>query len=59
MPPKPAPGFKGNKSHLPQKPCAACGLPMTWRKKWARSWESVLYCSDACRKAKGMKPDTP
>lgn len=23
---------------------------MTWRKKWARNWEQVLYCSDACRR---------
>ena len=37
------------KADLPQKPCAACGRPFTWRKKWARDWEQVLYCSDACR----------
>jgi len=29
---------KGNKSYLPQKPCAVCGKPMTWRKKWAKNW---------------------
>lgn len=23
---------------------------MTWRKKWERDWESVRYCSDACRR---------
>lgn len=23
-----------------------------WRKKWARSWDSVRYCSDACRRRK-------
>ncbi|NDH83213.1 MAG: DUF2256 domain-containing protein, partial [Burkholderiaceae bacterium] len=23
--------FKGNKSYLPSKPCAACGRVMTWR----------------------------
>lgn len=23
---------------------------MTWRKKWARDWEQVRYCSDACRR---------
>ena len=40
---------KGNKSTLPQKPCAACGRPMTWRKKWERNWEQVKYCSDRCR----------
>jgi hypothetical protein len=24
---------------------------MTWRKKWALSWQGVKYCSDRCRKA--------
>ena len=37
------------KSDLPQKICAACGLPFTWRRKWARDWEQVKYCSDRCR----------
>jgi hypothetical protein len=23
---------------------------MTWRKKWARNWEQLRYCSDACRR---------
>ncbi|WP_201742557.1 DUF2256 domain-containing protein [Novosphingobium ovatum] len=40
------------KSDLPTKICAACGLPFTWRKKWARDWEAVLYCSDRCRSGK-------
>ncbi|MGN6332378.1 MAG: DUF3253 domain-containing protein [Motilibacteraceae bacterium] len=35
---------------LPTKECAACGRTITWRKKWARDWESVKYCSDACRR---------
>jgi hypothetical protein len=26
---------------------------MSWRKAWAKNWESVLYCSDACRAKKG------
>ncbi|MFZ9329535.1 MAG: DUF2256 domain-containing protein [Burkholderiaceae bacterium] len=47
--------FKGNKSYLPSKPCAACGRVMTWRKSWAKNWESVLYCSEACRKKKSAK----
>jgi hypothetical protein len=37
------------KSDLPTKICAACGLPFTWRKKWARDWEAVKFCSDRCR----------
>ncbi len=38
------------KGDLPTKTCAACGRPFAWRKKWARDWENVVYCSDACRK---------
>ena len=25
---------------------------MEWRKKWERNWDSVSYCSDACRSRK-------
>ncbi len=42
-------GFKGNKSYLPQKPCAVCGRNMSWRKAWERCWDEVRYCSDRCR----------
>ncbi|MEZ5264592.1 MAG: DUF2256 and DUF3253 domain-containing protein [Acidimicrobiales bacterium] len=34
----------------PAKTCAACGRTMTWRKAWARNWDAVRYCSDACRR---------
>ncbi|WP_395669800.1 DUF2256 domain-containing protein [Rhodoferax sp.] len=44
--------FKGNKSALPSKPCAVCQRPMSWRKAWGKNWESVRYCSDACRAKK-------
>ena len=36
---------------VPSKPCAVCGRTITWRKKWERDWESVRYCSDACRRS--------
>ncbi len=49
-------GFKGNKQSLPAKPCARCGRPMTWRKAWAKNWETVRYCSDACRARKNERP---
>jgi hypothetical protein len=48
---KTANGVKYSKANLPQKPCAACGRPFMWRKKWARDWAQVKYCSDACREA--------
>ena len=37
------------KANLPEKRCATCGRPFAWRKKWARDWENVKYCSDKCR----------
>jgi hypothetical protein len=37
------------KGDLPSKPCAACGRPFAWRKKWERVWEEVRFCSDRCR----------
>ena len=47
--------FKGNKQHLPSKPCKACGREMSWRKAWAKNWEHVLYCSVACRTNKTIR----
>ncbi|NMG49769.1 DUF2256 domain-containing protein [Azoarcus communis] len=39
------------KADLPTKPCAACGRPFAWRRKWARCWDEVRYCSERCRHA--------
>ena len=52
-------GFKGNKAGLPSKPCLVCGRDMVWRKSWAKNWDDVKYCSDACRARKGGTPATP
>ena len=49
-------GFKGNKAHLPSKPCQQCGRPMSWRKAWAKNWDEVKYCSGACRARKNEQP---
>ncbi|WP_334165889.1 DUF2256 domain-containing protein [Tepidimonas sp.] len=38
------------KPHLPNKLCAVCGLPFAWRRKWARDWDQVRYCSERCRR---------
>jgi hypothetical protein len=46
--------FRGNKAALPSKPCLVCGQPMSWRRAWAKNWEAVRYCSEACRKKKGQ-----
>ncbi|RLQ23189.1 DUF2256 domain-containing protein [Seongchinamella sediminis] len=40
------------KSQLPQKICRSCNRPFAWRRKWARDWEKVRYCSQRCRRSK-------
>ncbi|PZX48236.1 hypothetical protein LY56_00387 [Roseinatronobacter thiooxidans] len=37
------------KGDLAEKICVTCGRPFAWRKKWARVWEEVRYCSERCR----------
>ncbi|MEQ9095653.1 MAG: DUF2256 and DUF3253 domain-containing protein [Phycisphaerales bacterium] len=37
---------------MPTKICQTCGRTFSWRKKWERSWETVRYCSDLCRREK-------
>jgi hypothetical protein len=55
---KSAASYKGNKKNLPSKPCQVCGKDMTWRKAWAKNWEQVLYCSEACKKNKTSNKST-
>lgn len=44
------------KADRPSKVCPICNRPFTWRKKWARVWDWVLYCSAACsREAKAIR----
>ncbi|MGB0848818.1 MAG: DUF2256 domain-containing protein [Thiolinea sp.] len=38
------------KPNLPQKICAQCKRPFTWRKKWQNCWDEVRYCSERCRR---------
>ncbi|WP_324767456.1 DUF2256 domain-containing protein, partial [Pokkaliibacter plantistimulans] len=38
------------KLHLPEKVCPCCLRPFQWRKKWAKDWEQVRYCSERCRR---------
>ncbi|WP_404787439.1 DUF2256 domain-containing protein [Altericista sp. CCNU0014] len=45
------------KSDLPTKICPVCGLPFTWRKKWADCWDEVKYCSERCRRRKTSLPE--
>lgn len=38
------------KANLPSKLCPVCQRPFVWRKKWARDWDNVIYCSERCRR---------
>jgi len=44
------------KRDLPQKTCVSCGKPFSWRRKWARDWDHVKFCSDRCRSAGAVRP---
>lgn len=37
------------KGDLPEKICEACHKPYAWRKKWARDWDNIRYCSARCK----------
>ncbi|WP_122048888.1 DUF2256 domain-containing protein [Asaia bogorensis] len=47
IPPRP------DKADLPEKICPMCHRPFSWRKKWARDWDQVRYCSERCRRNDG------
>ncbi len=51
IPPKDKPN-RFTKSTLPTKICIVCDKPFAWRKKWARDWEQVKFCSERCRRTK-------
>ena len=38
------------KENLPSKSCQRCQKPFCWRKKWAKDWEQVKYCSERCKR---------
>tara|TARA_Y100000768_G_scaffold91694_1_gene66132 strand:- start:841 stop:1221 length:381 start_codon:yes stop_codon:yes gene_type:complete len=45
------------RTNFPQKNCSSCGRSFTWRKSFAKNWEDVKYCSNACRNRKLSKID--
>jgi hypothetical protein len=36
----------------PSKTCRVCGRSFAWRRKWARCWDQVKYCSENCRRSR-------
>ncbi|WP_261885821.1 DUF2256 domain-containing protein [Vibrio pomeroyi] len=47
------------KPHLPAKTCPVCNKPFSWRKKWQRCWDEVIYCSERCRRHKPKPSKDP
>ncbi len=43
---------KYTKSTLSVKACVDCGKPMEWRKRQAKVWTEVNFCSEKCRRNK-------
>ena len=39
------------------KICPICRRPFSWRRKWAKCWDEVRYCSAACRRRKVRSVD--
>ncbi|MEM9061397.1 MAG: DUF2256 domain-containing protein [Pseudomonadota bacterium] len=40
------------KRDLPTKICPVCEKPFVWRKKWAKVWDEVRYCSERCKRSR-------
>lgn len=47
----------GGGAPLPEKTCASCGRRIERRARWAKDWDAVRWCSDACRRAKVSAAD--
>jgi hypothetical protein len=37
---------------IDEKICEKCGRTIEYRKKWAKNWSEVKYCSEQCRRRK-------
>jgi len=38
------------KNGFAPKICVTCGRSFEWRRKWAKDWDNVKYCSERCRR---------
>ena len=39
------------------KKCPTCNRDFQWRKKWAKDWVNVIYCSERCRRRKNKNSE--
>ena len=40
------------KKNIRKKECPVCEREFSWTKKLDKNWESMVYCSDQCRRVK-------
>ena len=40
------------KKNVRKKECPICQREISWSKKLDKNWESMVYCSDQCRRVK-------
>ncbi|SHG82199.1 DUF2256 domain-containing protein [Ferrimonas marina] len=45
-------------SERPSKTCPVCRRPFLWRRRWARCWDEVRYCSHRCRQQRNRQCPT-
>jgi hypothetical protein len=54
--------FATSQSGNPRKPdnksCTVCGGTIQWRRRLARNWHEVMYCSASCRRASAANART-
>ncbi|HAU07142.1 MAG TPA: DUF2256 domain-containing protein [Gammaproteobacteria bacterium] len=43
------------KADLATKICPICEKPFSWRRKWAKVWDEVKYCSKRCSSHRSKK----
>lgn len=42
---------------IDEKICEKCGRTIEYRKKWAKNWNEIKYCSEQCRRKKLTQED--
>ena len=45
-------GMAHKKKNVRKKECPVCEREFSWTKKLDKNWESMVYCSDQCRRVK-------
>ncbi|MEQ8265484.1 DUF2256 domain-containing protein [Pseudohaliea sp.] len=50
-------GKASPKKPKPSKVCPVCERSFTWRARWKRNWDEVVYCSRRCSSQRWKRRD--